>query len=298
MKHVVSISLGSSKRNHRAEMALLGQPILLERIGTDGDQAQARSLFWEMDGKVDAFGVGGADLGITVGDRYYALKSLQGLVTGLKTPVVDGGVVRHVLERQLVQRLEPLLPMPVSPKRVFIGTAVARYDLARSFHAAGYEAIYGDLGTGLGLAIPIRSLPMLHLLARILLPIMCRLPFEWLYPTGAEQEKITPRFGSWYQWATVIADDFLYIRKHLPARLDGKIIVTNTTTSADVELLRQRGVQFLCTSTPRLEGRTFGTNVMEAALTALAGKGRPLMVAELSSMLTESDLAPTVLPLQ
>ncbi len=66
MKHVVSISLGSSRRNHRSQTTILGQPILLERIGTDGDQQQARQLFLEMDVKVDAFGVGGADLVITV----------------------------------------------------------------------------------------------------------------------------------------------------------------------------------------------------------------------------------------
>lgn len=298
MKHVVSISLGSSRRNHRSQTTILGQPILLERIGTDGDQQQARQLFLEMDGKVDAFGVGGADLGITVDEHYYPLYSVHKLVQGLKTPAVDGGVVRRVVERQLVQRLEPALPQPIEPKRVLIGTSVGRYDLALSFHKAGYAAIYGDLGFGLGIPIAIHSLPALHRLASILLPIMGRLPFAWLYPTGEAQEQITPKFGAWYQWASVIADDFLYIRKHLPDRLDGKIIVTNTTTADDVELLRARGVRYLCTTTPRLEGRTFGTNVMEAALTAIAGKNRPLTPTELQSMLSDADLTPAILPLQ
>jgi hypothetical protein len=295
--HVVSISLGSSKRNHRTETTLLGRPITLERIGTDGSQAQARALYLEMDGKVDAFGVGGTDLGITVNGSYYPLYSVQGLVKGLKTPAVDGGLVRHVLERPMAQRLAAILPIAIEPKRVLIGTAVARYDMALSFHEAGYEALYGDLGFGLGVGIPVRSLATLNLLARLLLPIMGRLPFEWLYPTGEAQDKITPKFGDWYQWATVIADDFLYIRQHLPDRLAGKIIVTNTTTASDVELLRSRGVRYLCTTTPRLEGRTFGTNVIEAALTAIAGKGRALTADELRSMMSEDDLQPTILPL-
>lgn len=295
--HVVSISLGSSRRNHRTETTLLGHPMILERIGTDGDQKRARQLYLEMDGKVDAFGVGGADLGITMNDHYYPLYSVRNLVQGLQTPAVDGGVVRRVLERKLVQRLEPLLPTPITPKRVLFCTAVARYDMVRSFLDAGYAALYGDLGFGLGIPIPLYRLAALHNLGRILLPIMGRLPFEWLYPTGEAQNKITPKFGSWYQWASVIADDFLYVKMHLPDRLDGKIIVTNTTTPDDVELLRTRGVRYLCTTTPRLEGRTFGTNVMEAALTAIAGKKRPLTPAELQAMLSEADLAPTVLPL-
>lgn len=294
---IVSISLGSSQRNHRTEATLFGHQLTLERIGTDGSQARARALYLELDGQVDAFGVGGTDLGINVNDRYYPIHAVQGLVAGLKTPAVDGGTVRRVVEGQIAQRLDQLLPAPVAPKRVFICTAVARYDMAQSFQRAGYEALYGDLGSGIGVDIPIRSLATLNLLARLLLPIMTRLPFEWLYPTGEAQEKITPKYGAWYQWASVIADDFLYIRQHLPNRLEGKIIVTNTTTAADVELLRQRGVRYLITTTPRLDGRTFGTNVIEAALTAIAGKGRALTPAELAGMLSESDLQPTLLTL-
>lgn len=292
--HIVSISLGSSQRDHRSETTLLGRRIVLERIGANGDLSRARQLFLEFDGKVDAFGVGGADLALTVDGRAYPLFGVQHLVQRLRTPAVDGGVVRAVLERKLVQRMTPLLPAPIEPKRVLIGVAVARYDLARSFVDAGYATLFGDLGFGLGLPVPVRSLTTLHRLAHLLLPIMGRLPFTWLYPTGAEQETITPKFGAWYQWATVLADDFHYLKRHLPDRLDGKIVVTNTTTLADIELLKARGASYLVTSTPRLEGRSFGTNVLEAALVAIAGKGRPLTPAELQSMLSEDDLRPTL----
>jgi hypothetical protein len=135
------------------------------------------------------------------------------------------------------------------------------------------------------------------MLARLFLPIMSRLPFHWLYPTGSAQDKITPRFGSWYAWATVIADDFHYIKQHLPDRLDGKIVVTNTTTPADIALLRDRGVRYLCTTTPRLDGRSFGTNVIEAAFTAIAGKGRALTTAELAPMVAAAKLQPDMLVL-
>lgn len=295
MLQVVSVSLGSSKRDQQVETTILGQPIRLTRIGTDGDLARARARFRELDGKVDAFGVGGADLAITVNGRRYPLYSVQSLVEGLYTPAVDGGGVRAVLERQLVQRLETHLPEPIQPRRVLIGTAVARYDLARSFADAGFSAIYGDLGFGLGISWPIRSLDTLHRLAALLLPIMGRLPFSWLYPTGAQQERITPKFGEWYKWAMVIADDFHYIKQHLPARLDGKIIVTNTTTRHDLDLLRSRGVRMVVTSTPRIDGRTFGTNLLEAALVAIAGKGRALTTDELRAMVSEEDLQPTIL---
>jgi tartrate dehydratase alpha subunit/fumarate hydratase class I-like protein len=62
MKHAISISIGSSKRNKRVEITLLGEKVILERIGTDGDMEKAAQLFKEYDEMVDAFGVGGTDL--------------------------------------------------------------------------------------------------------------------------------------------------------------------------------------------------------------------------------------------
>ena len=58
MKHAISISLGSSKRDKSVNVNLNGQEILVERIGTDGDIEKARRMYLDLDGKVDAFGVG------------------------------------------------------------------------------------------------------------------------------------------------------------------------------------------------------------------------------------------------
>ncbi len=289
---VTSVSLGSSKRNSRAETTLLGRRVILSRIGVDGDRARARTLFESLDGKVDAFGFGGADAGVTVDGRFYAFSSLAALTAGLQTPVVDGGGLRSVIERRIAQQLPPELAA-LEPKRALITTAVDRYDMLRSFADAGFDCLCGDLGFVFGIPFAIRSVSGLHRLARVLLPVVRRLPFEMLYPTGKKQEESHLRFPLWFNWATFICGDFLFLRTHLPERLDGKVIVTNTTTSADVELLRERGARALVTSTPRIDGRSFGTNVIEAALTAIAGKGRALTPAELSDLVGDA-LPPTV----
>ena len=295
MKRAVSVSLGSSTRDKRVTVTLLGEEVTIERIGTDGDVQRAIEMYNELDGQVDAFGVGGIDLGLTVAGRYYPLYDALKLVAGVKqTPVVDGGGLKQTLERQLGPFIEREIGDYVNPKRVMITAGVDRYGSVLSFAEMGYELLIGDLGFGLGIPIALHSLRSLHILARVLMPIVGRMPLDWIYPTGEKQEEIVPKFGAWYDWAKVIAGDCLYIKRHMPDRLDGKVIATNTTTEADVEAFRQRGVSYLVTSTPRLDGRSFGTNMMEAALVAVAGKGRPLEQHELKEMLDELGLHPTI----
>jgi hypothetical protein len=118
------------------------------------------------------------------------------------------------------------------------------------------------------------------------------LPFEWVYPTGEKQEISVPKWESYYQAATVIAGDCLYVKRHLPEHLEGKVIATNTTTPADVETFRRAGIKYLVTSTPVLDGRSFGTNMMEAALIAVSGKKRKLSYDEINSLLDRLGFEP------
>jgi hypothetical protein len=71
-------------------------------------------------------------------------------------------------------------------------------------------------------------------------------------------------------------------------------VVTNTTTPENIEMLKERGVKRVITTTPRYEGRSFGVNMMEAVLTAYSGKNRQLSEAELEALVEEIELQPYV----
>lgn len=298
MKRAVSISIGSSKRDKRVEITLLGEKVLLERIGTDGDMEKAAHLFRILDGKVDAFGIGGTDLALRIAGKSYPLYSVQSLVRFVRhTPVVDGTGLKNTLEYRLAAFVDTYLGEYIQThggKKALITSSADRWGMAASFVEAGYETVLGDLMFGLGLPLPLRSLRSAETLASVLLPIVGRLPFQWLYPTGEKQEEWSPRWGKYYQWATVIAGDCHYIKRHLPSRVEGKVIVTNTTVPADVARFREAGAKYLVTSTPMLEGRTFGTNLLEAALVAVAGKGRPLTEKEIINYLERAGLKPQI----
>jgi hypothetical protein len=295
MKRAVSISIGSSKRNKAVEVNLLGETVRIERIGTDGDMEAAAQKFKELDGTVDAFGVGGADLGAIVDGKWYTLHSVKPMVRFVeKTPLVDGGGLKNTLENKIPAFLEEQIGEYIKSQghKAFVVLGMDRWGMSKSFVEAGYKTVFGDLMFALDIPIAIRKLSTLKLMGSLLFPIVGRLPFEWIYPTGEKQEKRTPKWGKYYAWATVIAGDCHYIKRFMPDDLTGKVIVTNTTTPEDVETFRKAGVKYLVTTTPVLEGRSFGTNMMEAALVAVAGKGRALSWDELNEMLDKLGFEP------
>jgi len=298
MKRAVSISIGSSKRDKAVVVKLLGEEISIERIGTDGDMEAAALKYKELDGKVDAFGVGGADLGLMVDDKWYRLYSVEKMVRFIKeTPVVDGTGLKNTLERQAAPFVEAKLGdyvQKMGGKKAFVMTGADRWGLAHGFVAAGYECTFGDFMFSLGLPIPLHTEKQLKSLAGVVMPLAGRLPFEWVYPIGEKQEERKPKYPKWFKWGTVIAGDCHYVKRYMPDDMQGKIVVTNTTTPQDVELFKKCGVKYLVTTTPVLDGRSFGTNMMESALIALSGKKRALTRQEYEELLKKLGFEPTL----
>jgi len=299
MKRVVSISLGSSKRDHQAIAKFGGQDFSIERIGTDGDKNKAIQLIRELDGKVDVFGMGGTDLYIYAGNKRYTFKeSAQIAAAAHTTPIVDGSGIKNTLERRVVQYLGKQGVVIFKDKPVLVVCAVDRFGLAEELVVAGSKTVFGDLLFGLGLPIPIRSLKSLAMLARVVAPIITKLPISLFYPTGVSQMESKPRFSRYFQEAEIIAGDFHYIRRYMPARLDGKLIITNTVTKADEKLLQERGVATLITTTPEIGGRSFGTNILEGVVVALSGKRtEELTVLDYGRILDELNIMPRIVRL-
>jgi hypothetical protein len=275
LKRIVSVSLGSSGRDHRAEIELLGEKFIVERIGTNGDLKGAIALIASLDGKVDAFGLGGIDRYLVAGGKRFEIKDAARLArTAVRTPVVDGSGLKNTLERRVVNFLEKGLGMSLRDKQVLMVSGVDRFGMAEAFEQSGARMVFGDLIFALGIPVPITSLRGLQRVANLVLPVLSQMPFTFIYPTGSKQESntVNQKYTQHYETAEIIAGDFLYIKKYMPENMAGKVIVTNTVTQADLAEIKKRGAALLVTSTPELQGRSFGTNVMEALLVAVSGK--------------------------
>ena len=304
MKRVVSVSCNSSSRDKTTEVEILGEQFELKRIGTDGDWGKYAELLRELDGNVDAIGIGGTDLWLYAGGRRYGVRDAQRMAANVKkTPVVDGSGLKNTLERKTIDRLQESGAIDFRTAKTLMVASVDRFGMAEKLAEMGGSVIYGDVMFALGLNIPLRTISQIRTLARLLLPIVCRLPFKWIYPTGEKSNEIVPKYEWAYRWADVIAGDFLMIRRHLPTAesgaLKGKTILTNTTTEDDVRELRDRGAEMLITTTPEYDGRSFGTNVMEGVLVSISGK-RPeeLTTSDYEELLTRLEWQPAVRRLQ
>lgn len=296
MKKVLSVSLGSSTRDHTTEADFLGEHFWLSRQGTDGDFERYVHLYHEYDGKVDAFGVGGTEFYLWVNGRRYYFREAKRIRQAIKiSRVGDGNGIKHLLAPMAIEALKKH-GYDLNGKKALKTTAVDRYGLAKALVDAGCDVTFGDFMFALDLPIPIRSLRTVHIVAVLLLPIMTQLPFRWLYPVGAEQEKEpSTKYSHYYKEADVIAGDFLQIWSNLPDDLSGKIIITNTTTQQNVEALQKRNLHVLVTNTPRLEGRSFGTNVIEAMCRCLIDKPDDLInEADFKDIIARVPLEPQV----
>ncbi len=298
MKSVVSVSLGSSSRDHRAQVELLGERFDLERIGMDGSMERALATLRGLDGEVDALGLGGIDVYLYAGQKRFALRDgLRLLAAVRQTPVVDGSGLKNTLEREAVRFLRDDLGVPLKGAKVLMVSALDRFGMAQAFVDFGADVLFGDFIFALDLDKPVRGLAEFEALAERYLPDACKLPFQFFYPTGKKQDRPPqPKYPEYYAEADIIAGDFHFMRQFMPARLDGKLVLTNTLTERDIDELRSRGVARLVTTTPNFGGRSFGTNVLEAALLASLGKRwEDVTPEDYANSLARMELRPRVL---
>lgn len=303
VRTVVSVSLGSSRRDHEVETTLLGQPFRIRRVGTDGDFRKAQALLAELDGQVDAIGLGGVDVYLYSRRNRFALRDGLRLMNVVKkTPVVDGSGLKNSLERQVIRTLAAShgREIPLGGRKTLVVCGMDRFGMAEALEEAGAVVSYGDLIFSLGKDQIITSLDELADFADKLLPEVTKMPVSFIYPVGRQQDKAPEeKHTRYYDDAEVIAGDFHFIRKFMPARMDGKVIITNTVTTDDLSELAARGVSWLVATTPEFNGRSFGTNVLEAALLVLVGKPWADVTAEDYQLLIERlGLGPRIVRLR
>jgi hypothetical protein len=305
MKSVVSVSIGSSARDHHVQLKLKGQEFYIWRQSTDGNMKKAVELIrqYDRDSETSAIGLGGIGLRVDAADRvYYYRDGRRFGEAAQKTPIVCGAGLKGIVEGDVPRYMADDRGLAVRGKKVGVVSAFDRWGLSMGFERLGCDMTYGDLTFGLGIPRLVRTHEDLVRMVHLVGPAAMQLPFKLLYPTTSDHKTKakmpSPIIRQFYEENDIIAGDYKFIKQYMPADMSGKWVVTNTTTMEDVEIMRKAGVEILVTTTPRLDGRTFGTNVIEATLLALDGASEALPGVRYLELLHEVGWWPDVIWLQ
>lgn len=292
--HVVSVSLGHASRDFSFVLDIAGFEFKVERRGVGGDLRKACALVEELDGKVDAIGLGGVNLSYRFKERYYPIREGSEIAkcAGV-TPICDGSFVKRWIEPHILERLEGAGITQLAGKRVGLVSALDRYYLGKKCVELGARVLIGDALFGLGIPLLLRSWRVFEVLSVLSVPILGRLPLRMIYPspvdaevagrragisiTGAPLSRLCLRVFSGMNNSLLESCDafvgdlpmLLSALHALPQSLKGKAVITTTLSSSERKEFLHRGCSRVITLGPQIDGRTPGANVLEALLLAL-----------------------------
>jgi hypothetical protein len=300
VQQVISVSLGSSARDHRTSVELCGKRFDIWREGCDNDKDRliARLIEVNADPQVAAVGLGGMDFFLDSADRQFWFREVRPLKQYVPDkPFVGGTGLKVAFEKNTAKHMIEEFGLDIAGKKVLCMCGLDRWGLACGFSEAGAQVSYGDLLWALGLPIMIRSKAVFVPVVRTIAPLAVQLPYKMLYDANADHTT-QPTFNKTalreYRDADIIAGDYKFVMQHMTEDMEGKWVVTNTTTEKDIEFLRQKGIELVVTTTPRFEGRSFGTNLIEACLIAAEGASEALHAERYVELAKECGLAPSI----
>jgi predicted amino acid dehydrogenase len=302
MKRIVSVSLGSSQRDYRIQTTLLGQHIEIQRIGTNGDVQRAAALIRELDGQVNAIGLGGLTPVFRVGNaRYPHHEAIQIARGAVRTPVVSGGLIKQTFDRWCIQQANNHQRGMFNYRRILVPSGIDRYAMSQSLAQYDAELRFGDpiVHSGIQLLPTPRSIKQLDLYAATTLPLTALMPYRVLHPVALGQEGFDQRAVTLFEWADVIAGDFAYIRRFAPRNLTNKIVIADDPTPAEINDLKSRGVRTLVTLSPYLSEQHpyVSADVLEALAVTLLETGSQPSEGDIINFIAATGWEPDVVQL-
>ena len=299
MKEIVSINFGESRNDYEIEAEFLGKKFNIKRIGVDGDIEKAAELVRYWDGKADIIGLGHIKFAYTVGPeelRQRHAKKIQMLRSRIQTPVVTGDALRKVGHEWAVRHVQQQFGGNYfNNARIFFFSGLASYTMATVLSEYSDNFTFADSILENGIPIFLRSLKEVNDYAQGLHKMLGRirskrLPLQTLndYLIRKAMQKahiiVIPYYGFWD-----------YVKHCSMKELSRKIVFTSTAYTDRIEFLKERGVEVVIDSTPKILERVVGVNVLESLIIAALEK-HPEKIAtdDLLDVITELKMDPRV----
>ena len=280
MKQVVSISLGSSDKDYAFNTEFLGQEFTIRRLGTDGDLEKAAELLLRMDKEADAIGLGQIKYPYGIGPRYLNKTKhhkIKDLGAQVQTPVTIGSALRDVSFEWALRYIEYKFGNYFSNARVLFFSGMYNYRIAKVMSEFTDNLTFADPILENGIPKFINSLDDLKAYAHSAHEVLQWVPSQRLthsvMPIKAWNDYILRKA---MQKASILVvpnygfDE--YLEKATLEELGGKTIISSTVDDERVAFLKERGVDVIIDTTPKILERVVAPNVLEALILAALGR--------------------------
>lgn len=274
MKQIVSINIGSSKDDYEFETEFLGQEFHIRRFGVNGDMDQAAHMLLKWDKEADSIGIGGVKFPYGIGPKYLKKRhheKLNDLADKITTPVTTGFALRNVSMEWSLRFVNHKFENYFKNAKVLFMSGMTSYRIAKVMSEYTDNLIFADPILENGISKFINSLSGLERYAQGSHEILQWIPSRRLassaIPTRAWNEYIMRRALQKADIIVIPSYGFYdYIGKATIEELGGKTVITSTVTDEKVQFFKERGVDVIIDTTPKILERVVGPNVLEALI--------------------------------
>ncbi len=303
MKQIVNISLGPSNDDYEFKGKFLDHNFYIRRFGTDGNLEKAEDLLLQWNKKADAVGLGYVKFPYTIGPGILnkETKELQKLGSQLQIPVTTGDTLRSVAHEWSLRHLQfQFGGNYFTNARVFFFSGMVNSTIAKVMSEYTDNLTFADPVLENGIPKFLNSIKDLELYAGGIHGVLQWVPSK-RFSSAAMPFRLVIEYimRKAVQKAHIIVvpyyNFFSYLEDYTVDDLKGKIIVTSSAYDDRVEFLKERGVDVIIDTTPKVLEKVVGTSVLEAMILAAldipSGRVRP---DDLLEIISEQKMDPRI----
>ena len=272
MKTVVTVTLGSSKKDFEFKTEFLGQKFSVRRLGADHDSGKAWELMRRQQAVADVIGLGEISDHCQVGLRTIVNKETRRLTNVVtRVPVTTGATLRRLLQVRAVRYAQKELVNYFNNNLVLFLSGMRNYDMAVALADYTKNLSFADPVFQTGSLVMLHSLEQLELYARGSELVLNNKPAQFLESALASFKN--GRVASAVAKAHVIVGTFAEIKAvGNAANLAGKTLITSAVDDERMAYFKSNKVNLVIDVSPKLFDEVVGVNTIEAMILAAVGK--------------------------
>jgi len=296
MKKVVTVTLGSSKKDFEFKTKFLGQEFSVQRLGADKDSSKAWELMRRQQANADAIALSDMVDHYHVGLRTVVNKKSQRLMQVVtRVPVTTGASLRRLLQVRAIRYVQKELGHYFNNNLVLFLSGMRNYDMAVALSEHTRNLSFADPVFQAGSPLLLGSLEQLEIFAKgkELLPDI--VPGDFLKSVlGTLKNKIVANAVA---KSHVIVGTFREIQAvSSSGNLEGKTLITSAVDDEALGFFTRHKVNLVVDVSPKLFDRVVGISTITAMILAATGKEEAeLSDHDFEEIINELDIKPRLL---